>query len=405
MSEGGIAQADLAPPARRVAEERTPGERHAAESEVRAALELMPQLVWTTTPDGYHDYYNERWYEYTGMPRPGDPNADAEGWKWSTYLHPEDYARTVAVWQDCLATGVPYEIEYRFREGRTGVHRWFLGRALPQRDASGAITRWFGTCTDIHDHVLTTERLVAARAEAEEARREAESAARVKSEFMAVMSHELRTPLNAIAGYAQLMELGIRGPVTDEQRLDLSRIQKAQRYLMGLIADVLNLAHLDSGRVGYALQAVPVNESLDAVELLVGPQFHGKGVAYDAPRVDSAVVVRADREKLQQILVNVLTNALKFTPAGGRVAVSVAGDANTVTIRVRDTGIGIPPDKLTAIFEPFVQVGRALDQPRDGIGLGLSISRELARGMGGELTAESSAGAGSTFALTLPRWA
>ena len=137
----------------------TEAQRHAAESEVRAALELMPQLVWTTTPDGYHDYYNQRWYDFTAMPRPGDPNADAEGWNWKRYLHPDDYERTVERWSRSLRTGEAYEIEYRFREAATGEYLWFLGRALPQRNADGAIVRWFGTCTLIDDQVKLRERL------------------------------------------------------------------------------------------------------------------------------------------------------------------------------------------------------------------------------------------------------
>jgi PAS domain S-box-containing protein len=142
----------------------TAAARYAAEPEVRAALELMPQLVWTTTPDGYHDYYNEQWYRYTGMPRPGDAAADAEGWNWKNYLHPDDYDRALAVWSRCLATGEPYEIEYRFKEAATGRYRWFLGRALPRRDADvngapGRIVRWFGTCTDIDDQKRAAEQL------------------------------------------------------------------------------------------------------------------------------------------------------------------------------------------------------------------------------------------------------
>ncbi|MEO7454663.1 MAG: PAS domain S-box protein [Gemmatimonadaceae bacterium] len=127
---------------------------------MRAALELMPQLVWTTTPDGYHDYYNQRWYDFTGMPRPDDPNADAEGWNWNKYLHPDDYARTVEAWSHCLRTGEPYQIEYRFKEKASGAYRWFLGRALPLRDVEGRIVRWFGTCTDIHDGKVTLDRLL-----------------------------------------------------------------------------------------------------------------------------------------------------------------------------------------------------------------------------------------------------
>ena len=171
-SEAGTAARDVAPGGT---------DRRAAESEVRAALELMPQLVWTTTPDGYHDYYNQRWYDFTGMPRPDDPVADAEGWNWSTYLHPDDYARTVEVWSRCLRTGDPYQIEYRFKDKATGEYRWFLGRALPLRDAQGSIVRWFGTCTDVHDAKLMLEERKQGEADLRAAKEAAEAANRPRA--------------------------------------------------------------------------------------------------------------------------------------------------------------------------------------------------------------------------------
>jgi signal transduction histidine kinase len=637
--------------------------RGAAEPEVRAALELMPQLVWTTTSDGYHDYYNARWYAYTGMPRPGDPAAGAEGWNWKTYLHPDDYDRTVATWVACLATGAPYEIAYRFKEGATGAYRWFLGRALPMRGPEvdgvpGPILRWFGTCTDIDDQrraaeqareqaaelertsrhlqehqaeleeqaealraangrleaalaaavrdrhaaeaarsaleaahadlarvhaalqpaerqarflaelgealqpladpdalMATTARLLGehlgadrcayaeveadedhftitgdyargdtisivgrwamsafgadvlrrmradeayvlddaaadprvtpadraayaatqiravvcvplhkagrfaaamavhsraprrwapdevalvvtvvqrcweslerARAyralgEREAALREtsallaertatAEAANRVKSEFLATMSHELRTPLNAIAGYAQLLDMGLHGPVTDDQRGALARIDAAQRHLLGVINDVLNYARLEAGRLQYDIQDVRLEAVAAEVEGLVAPQLAARGLTF-AHRSAAARprAVRADPERLRQILLNLLTNAIKFTAPGGRVdlayALAPGGDApGEVRLCVTDTGRGIPADRLASIFDPFVQVDRhRTPESQQGVGLGLAISRDLARGMGGDLTAESTPGAGSTFTLTLP---
>ena len=376
-------------------------DRRAAESEVRAALELMPQLVWTTTPDGYHDYYNERWYEFTGMPRPGDPAADAEGWNWSTYLHPDDLARTVEVWTNCLRTGATYEIEYRFREKATGEYRWFLARALPMRDDAGTIVRWFGTCTDIDDQRRTTERLVAARAEAE-------AAARAKSEFLTVMSHELRTPLNAIGGYVQLLEMGLYGSVTDDQRDALRRIDRAQRHLLGLVNSVLNLSRLQAGNLHYRIEPVRVRDVVSELDPLIGPQLREKQLAYHVT-LDHEAVVLADREKLLQVLLNLVSNAVKFTPPGGTITVergrrtdgSEAPDV--VFIRVRDDGIGIPEAKFEVIFEPFVQVDTSASGRAAGTGLGLAISRDLARGMGGDIRARSTLGEGSAFTLKLPR--
>jgi PAS domain S-box-containing protein len=241
-----------------------------------------------------------------------------------------------------------------------------------------------------------------ARAEAEEARQRAEQASRAKSEFLAVMSHELRTPLNAIGGYAELIEMGIRGPVTEQQREDLARIQKSQKHLLGLINEVLNYARVESGAVRYELGPVDVGEVVASVEPLVMPQLGAKALAYEVERGEPGLVVIADRDKLRQVLLNLLSNAIKFTDRGGRVALRWERDGDLVLLHIADTGIGIPTDKRSAIFEPFVQVDSRLTRETGGTGLGLAISRDLARGMGGELTAESEVGVGSTFTLVLP---
>jgi PAS domain S-box-containing protein len=243
------------------------------------------------------------------------------------------------------------------------------------------------------------------------ARREAERASRAKSEFLATMSHELRTPLNAIGGYAELLEMEIRGPVTAAQREDLGRIQRSRRHLLGLINEVLDYARIERGAVAFDLRPTLLAEAGAAAAVLIEPQRAAKRIALEfRPPVDDAAAAPAlaavaDPERLRQILLNLLSNAVKFTPEGGRVTVEIAPgpDARGRAIaRVIDTGVGIPADQLEAIFEPFVQVGRAFNRPAEGTGLGLAISRDLARGMGGDLTAESTVGAGSTFTLALP---
>jgi len=250
-------------------------------------------------------------------------------------------------------------------------------------------------------HLLAAEHR--ARGEAEVARAEAERASRAKSDFLAMMSHELRTPLNAIAGYAELIELGLRGPVSEAQVGDLQKIRQNQRHLLGLINSVLNFARLDAGRVIYDLANVPVAASLRSVESLIEPQLRERRLVYDVTTCAPTVTVRADSEKLQQILLNLLGNAAKFTGAEGRIDVSCEVELRQVHLRVRDTGVGIAVDQLERIFEPFVQVDRTLRTAKEGVGLGLAISRELARGMGGELSVESALGRGSVFTLTLPR--
>jgi signal transduction histidine kinase len=245
-------------------------------------------------------------------------------------------------------------------------------------------------------------------AEAEHARRDAERASRAKSDFLAVMSHELRTPLNAIGGYAQLLELGVHGPVNDAQRDALARLARSQAHLLRLINDVLNFAKLDAGQVQYAVADARLDETLAGLELLVAPQVRAKGLtfAWQSCAGDGGppLTVRADPDKLQQILLNVVANAIKFTPVGGAIDIECeAVGAGRVHVRVRDTGVGIPAEKLPFIFEPFVQGDRALNRPHDGVGLGLAISRDLARGMDGDLTVESVVGEGSVFTLVLPR--
>jgi two-component system CheB/CheR fusion protein len=237
---------------------------------------------------------------------------------------------------------------------------------------------------------------------------EAEASNQAKAEFLATMSHELRTPLNAIAGYAQLIDMGIRGPVTEAQHVDLARITRSQKHLMGLINEILNFAKLEAGAVSVVLAEVSVRDMLAGVKEMLAPQMDRKGLLYEVhdphENDESKLTLYGDEDKVRQILLNLLTNALKFTAAGGRVEVSCESDDESVTIRVSDTGQGIATGELNSIFDPFVQVNPLLSHATDGVGLGLAISRSLARAMGGDVTAESVLTVGSTFTLKLPRY-
>jgi PAS domain S-box-containing protein len=240
--------------------------------------------------------------------------------------------------------------------------------------------------------------------EAQVARAEAEAANKAKTEFLAVMSHELRTPLNAIGGYAELIEMGLRGPVTASQLEDLRKIRRSQRHLLGLINDIMNFARIETGHVSLSFDHVSVNETLAVLDALTEPQVASKGIHYEHGRCDPALTVWADKEKTRQILINLVSNAIKFTPGGGSIHIECREEPTVVRFLVQDTGRGIPKDKLEAIFEPFIQVNRQFTREQEGVGLGLSISRDLARMMSGDLTAESHEGIGSTFTLTLPRF-
>jgi signal transduction histidine kinase/FixJ family two-component response regulator len=239
------------------------------------------------------------------------------------------------------------------------------------------------------------------RMEAEAARTEAEKASRAKSDFLAVMSHELRTPLNAIDGYAELLELEVRGPITPEQLDDIRRIRRSQKHLLSLINDVLNFVRLDAGTVRYEIRDFSLTEAIKDVEVVTAPQLRARELEF--VRLDCEDLrVKADREKVEQILVNLMTNAIKFTDPKGKITLACERASNAVRVHVTDTGRGIPEDKLLEIFEPFVQVARSAGAPGEGVGLGLAISRELSRAMGGELVAQSEIGIGSIFTLTLP---
>ena len=242
-----------------------------------------------------------------------------------------------------------------------------------------------------------------ARTALEDAYRTVQAASRAKSEFLAVVGHELRTPLNAIGGYAELLEMGVRGPVTSAQLKDLGRIRRAQERLLGLIDDVLNFVRIETGRVEYDLTDVKIHPALLSLEIMIAPQVRAAELTYTYVRCDPGLTLHTDRGKLDQVLLNLLTNAIKFTPPGGGITVSCEAGTQEVQILVRDTGIGIAADRLETIFSPFVQIDRNATRQNDGIGLGLAISRDLALGMGGRLTVESTVGVGSAFALTLPR--
>ncbi len=240
--------------------------------------------------------------------------------------------------------------------------------------------------------------------EADTLRAAAEVANRVKSDFLANMSHELRTPLNLIGGYAELIEMGLRGPVTSEQRTDLMRIKSSQQHLLTLITEVLNFVRTESGRVEYRFSEVPVRAALTDIAVMLDAAIKDKGLALERLPTETDAVVWADPGRVRQILMNLVMNAVKYTPAGGgNITLGATALRDTVIIQVTDPGPGIPQEKLEEIFEPFVQLATGLTNRQGGVGLGLAISRDLARAMNGDLTVESTVGVGSRFTLVLRR--
>ncbi|MEX2177583.1 MAG: GAF domain-containing sensor histidine kinase [Gemmatimonadaceae bacterium] len=240
--------------------------------------------------------------------------------------------------------------------------------------------------------------------EADALRVAAQAANKSKSEFLGGMSHELRTPLNAIGGFTELMRMGIQGPVTPEQEHSLDRIKANQAHLLALITEILNFARLETGRVEYQCAKVELPGALAAVADMLAVAMRSTGLTVDGPNADPDVVAWADPDRVRQILMNLVMNAIKYGASkSGTITLRCGQAGDTVTASVADTGAGIPPEKLDTIFQPFVQLEAGLTERRGGVGLGLAISRDLARGMHGDLEVESVVGNGARFTLTLPR--
>jgi len=377
-------------------------QRHAAETSLResemrlrAAVQSAPYPLMLHASDGEILQLSEAWMTLTGYYSTPVTTTD----EWSLLAFP------VADQRSILPSGSDGadqpegesvhlgEHSVRAADGTDRIwdfHRVALG-ALPD-----GRRLWLTAGLDVTEYKLLVE-------SERSARQEAEDANAAKSQFLATMSHELRTPLNAIAGYAELLKLELRGPITREQREDLDRIDRSQRHLLSLINDVLNFAKIEAGHVAITSTPMGLGEVIEGLREFVEPQLREKGLQFTMPSDVQSAEACADPDKVRQILINLLSNAIKFTPNGGHIALECEEDDKLIYISVVDDGAGIPADKVDAIFEPFVQVNRDYASKHEGTGLGLAISRDLARRMGGDLTVESKLEQGSRFTLTLPR--
>jgi PAS domain S-box-containing protein len=367
-----------------------------SEARLRAAVLAAPYPLMLHAEDGTILQLSRAWSELSGYTE--EELTTTREWTRRAYgemAHEADALVDADIERSEPTEGVPKsfgERTVRTRDGRLRLwdfHTVLLGRLPDSRRLRLVAAR---DVTDFRQ-LLESERA---------AREDAERANRAKMDFLAVMSHELRTPLNAIGGYTQLLELGIHGPVTESQRKALARIKSSEAHLLGLIEDVLNFAKIEAGRVTFDLKPVPVADLVTEVDALMDPQMRAKGIAYERHEPPNASV-QVDPEKARQVLLNLFSNAVKFTPAGGRITIAFELGDDSVDISITDTGGGIPLEKQEAIFEPFVQVQRAYTSTTGGTGLGLAISRDLARSMGGGLAVRSELDHGSTFVLTLPR--
>jgi PAS domain S-box-containing protein len=317
----------------------------------------------------------------------------------STFYREEDVAAGMPELELRVAAAEGRYEDEGWRVRKDGSPFWANVVVTAIRDEQKQLLGFAKVTRDLTERRATEERTLA------DARRlaEAEASNRTKAEFLAAMSHELRTPLNAIGGYAELIAIGVGGPVTDQQREYLARIRGSQQHLLGIINDLLNYSRIEAGQVAYDMAEVSIREVVETVVAMVMPQATAKGLTLERGACAAGILAWADRTKAEQVTLNLLSNAVKFTPAGGHVVVACAASDEQVFISVRDTGPGIPADKLDAIFEPFVQLGRSLTSAHEGTGLGLAISRDLARAMGGDVTVESTPGSGATFTLALRR--
>jgi PAS domain S-box-containing protein len=352
-----------------------------SEAKFRTIADAMPQMVWSTLPDGYHDYYNEQWYKFTGVPA---HSTDGDGW--NDIFHPDDQERAWAAWRNSLATGQTYEIQYRLRH-RSGAYRWVLGRALPIYGDDGAIIRWMGTCTDIDDQK---------RAE-DELRRTSER----KDEFLAMLAHELRNPLAPISSAAQLLTLGSADPQRIRKSGDI--ILRQVRHLTDLVDDLLDVSRVTRGLVDIErslldLKAV-LQHAVEQARPLIEARRHQLTIELSAAHP----VVSGDRTRLVQVIANLLNNAAKYTPQGGRIALSLTTHAGEAHVAVTDNGIGIAPALLPYVFDLFVQAERTPDRAQGGLGLGLALVERITALHDGSVQVRSEGlGKGSTFTVILP---
>ena len=321
------------------------------------------------------------------------------GKHYSIFYPPEDVAagKPAHLLGEAIRNGRVEDEGWRIR--KDGSRFWADVVITALRDETGQLVGFAKVTRDLSERRAAEQRAIA------DARRiaQVETSNRAKSDFLTAMSHELRTPLNAIGGYAELIEMGVAGAVTAQQHEYLTRIRNGQRHLLAIINDLLNFSRIESGQVTYEMEDIELHGLVDTIVELVTPQATAKKIEMAHGPCDAPAGARSDRMKTEQIVLNILSNAVKFTPEGGKVTTTCGMTNDQAWISIGDSGPGIPPNKRDEVFEPFVQLGRSLRSFQEGTGLGLAISRDLARAMSGDVGVATSPDGGALFTLYLPR--
>ena len=360
-----------------------------SEARLRFVMDAMPQKVFTATPDGAVDYFNPQWSEFTGL-----TFEQIRDWGWTQFIHPDDLQGNLAAWKLSIETGAPFLFEHRFRRA-DGQYRWHLSRAQPQRDGGGSIVKWVGSNSDVHDQLEAAERLRSTSAELAESDRR-------KSEFLAMLAHELRNPLAPLS-YALDLLASQRGEGADVGKVvAVMRRQVAQ--LVRLVDELLDISRINRGKVELLTETVELEDSLQRAVEMSRPALEAAGHELVVLVPDAPTFFEADPVRLVQVFSNLLNNAAKYTPPGGRITLAASADEGHVHIAVEDSGIGIAKEELDAIFDIFVQLDRSPERTTGGLGIGLTLVRRLVALHGGQISASSAGpGLGSRFEVTLPR--
>ncbi|HEY8964373.1 MAG TPA: ATP-binding protein [Alphaproteobacteria bacterium] len=368
---------------------KTPAATQPGDDEFRLMVDLMPQLAWMTDKDGSPLWYNQRWYDYTGMTL-----ADIKAKGRTQIIHPEHADRVTTKLKQNFSSGLEWEETFPIKS-KDGDYHWFLSRGEPIRDEQGNIVRWFGTHTDITKQLELEHSL-------REAVGRAEVASNAKSEFLANMSHEIRTPMNVVIGLANI--LARSNPLSPKQRQFIGTLQSSANALLGLINDLLDFAKIEAQTLEFEKLPFNISALLTEIGEGIGVRAREKNLELRMNIQDENLDVVGDPTRIRQIVTNLAGNAIKFTQSG-YVEIALVrkplpdGRSSEIEIRVSDTGIGIPADKIDNIFQKFTQADTSISRKFGGTGLGLAISRALAQAMGGDIDAASIEGRGSTFAL------